>query len=680
MLLFAVPGTQQLVARQQLSLLVAVFGLWTVAAVRPGFEADERGDSAKFKTSDIAADTTPQPYYQNIYKDTPNADYEVPKEMPEDYKELERLLHTLSRQESAMHLNDDMGQTRVGKNGWCMFFAQGQTDLSKTTLTKKGAEDMKLRMDLLHMHYKGGEYNALDFITGFDGHGYIVDSHVQEVWVAPDRGALASTLIILAKAWSTRNLIDFVAEESSGGLQVYRSVPLPDIRVLPALRGPRMAWKKDGIEDYLLSFVKSLAKETWSSSNTLQLMLTEAAKDMASQIRRAEQGIIWWKPKLSDAVDVYANIHDVKQDLARTNVEVLIVAHADLASFMFAGLLGEPQSSKSETQAARAERLLSNVKKMARDEVWGLRETGIVKVKWQEMSPARPPFVPNPDDTRVSYPYFCELEDSTPAMVDANLENRAFGFYQTVPFDSAGFAGLELVSQVPAGSRWYGPYAMRKRKKKMEVKGHTLWSRWKDRLIYIVFDMGPTEESKGTWMTWSTPFGEEWKGFRNAEHISVEKLQSGHGLAIFLINGEIVEEEWELTDTQDVRFNRGSDCATFYDAWEKLDYLKYTKQEIDEMGKEVDDLAKELTLKWSRPPSVGAPPGTYDVPLDAMRGNETSTTKPIPDYAEPVFDDEVDEDPFPEGDSHSPDFQERTVNIPDHLEYEAEVDYATPEP
>jgi len=580
-------------------LLQLLLLLRLAAAVRPSFESDEQPTVSQ-KVADAVDVATPLP---------PDYQDPLPLSGPSQNIHIKRLNKKKVSTQAAPNLDDMLRELDeaspygeesakiAGRRQMCMFLAQGETDLSTGTLTAKGLAMVKQRMDILHTHYHAESFAWLDFITGMRCSMCMEPvAGVEEIWVAPDQGALATTLVVLAKAWVQRHLYELGGlSDMSMDYDVVQHAAFPVLRVVAHLRGPRVAWYKEGVEEHLRNLANALCNEYLPRNSAFRQQLQGAARVLAKQLREAEGHMTWWKKELTDVVEVYGNIHTIKRMLAWRDAKVLIIGHAELSTFMFAGKLvnpGEPSPTEPE--------LRENLQRMSRPRVWSLQDAGILKAEWTELSPAQPPFVRNPDRKEVSYPYFEHVETYIPKPIDNLLPSRGWGHFESVPFDHAGFVGLEVGSHLPDGAHWWGPFAMRKRK-----KGLAVWSRWKDRIIYLVAhqskDVVDASGNPPCWMTWLTPFGETLKGSRNIAHIQVEELDSQDGLRVLLLKGTKVEEEWELREMADTVRSRKGDNQRFYKAWKKLQRFRTGTAAAHQLAQEIDKFEAEV---WDRSPPL----------------------------------------------------------------------------
>mmetsp|Transcript_63725 Transcript_63725/g.151903 ORF Transcript_63725/g.151903 Transcript_63725/m.151903 type:complete len:838 (+) Transcript_63725:114-2627(+) len=532
-----------------------------------------------------------------------------------------------------------LGKTYVKKNNWLVFFAQGETDSSSTHLTSKGVKSVKKRMDLLHSKYTETTYDWLDYIAGPPTRRYNLRAGVNEIWVAPDAGAMATVLIMLTKAWVDRELtqgvmsmdrpmFDTMSKPIGGGrsVEVEAMIPFPTVRLVPEMRAPRLPQPRlpEGLEDYLKRIADSLVKEYIPTDlrGVFSIALSYVVESMTQQFRGQFGSLKWWKETLTDAAEVYDHIHTIKHMLAWKNQEVLLVGHRDLAAYMFQGLW---LSSAYQLKDELADETLMG---MSRKNLMTIAECGFMKVHWQELSPARPPIKPNPDDPFVSVPLFDKLDMYVPQPVAKEMPNIAQSPFTRVPFDQPGYVYQEGTKHLPKTAYWYGPFGLKKRKKKLNsVVGikKEVWSPFSDRLFYLSYVTQPREGTDPVaWFIWLTALGDRVKGVRNVDTMDMEKLTASdgtEGIGVFVLEGKKVVEEWELLMPDDAggeRLNEKRDIIGLYKAWESVTKVLNGTRYINEMTAALDANIARIEQKYKDSPSAAKAASTATSEMDKL--------------------------------------------------------------
>mmetsp|Transcript_68279 Transcript_68279/g.163852 ORF Transcript_68279/g.163852 Transcript_68279/m.163852 type:complete len:477 (+) Transcript_68279:92-1522(+) len=315
---------------------------------------------------------------------------------------------------------------------------------------------------------------------------------VARVWVAPTRSSMAQAMVAVCKAWSF---------DESG------EVHHPQWEVLPALRPKEPFTLRASVEDvetYLATLATKLGKSYFPGpdSEGSRTALSEAATQLAKSYGTfLSQGHLKSKGP-QNAVELFENIHTVKQALYDFSQKVLIVADVAFGNFMF--MPGLPRMDYGETDPQIA------ILRMLRENVMGFAEAGLMGAEWT-VSPYtdnQQHLLANPRTRAVTVPYLKHAVIDASMFTAEGLPNLNVKKGLTLPFDAQGYVEEEVSVRglLPSTAQW-SVFFLKKKKVKESA---TAISKWRERLFGVVFN--PSGSVPTGYITWSTPFGDRVKG------------------------------------------------------------------------------------------------------------------------------------------------------------------------
>mmetsp|Transcript_22904 Transcript_22904/g.42086 ORF Transcript_22904/g.42086 Transcript_22904/m.42086 type:complete len:472 (+) Transcript_22904:103-1518(+) len=407
-----------------------------------------------------------------------------------------------SVEHEAAEAQDRLKPDTIIEYGNSLYMAQGKSEDPDGPLTERGESDVLRRIEL----QKDPPYKTTHLA---------LFAKIEEVWVAPMRGSMATSMIAVAKAWSLL--------QSLGGQDLPEA--LPRFVVKRTLRNHHRIFAKDGLEklnEDIKAYLQSIATKYASSLLGSETALDGVVKDLtesyaAEALRSSSTGVDpqpWDYNLPTNVMEAYANAHALKLALGSEKKTVMLVSDRDYGTYLFMPLL--PAAGSEDMEASL---------KWGYREVLGLASASLLNALWARVSPCPPEYAPDETDPNFALPYFQTAEYGS-AAPDLPILDSAW----TVHLDDQKYIGMEVNEQgrMVNNAEWW-TFVMRKKKKHTFPGVKFLWTygRWHQRIIHIgVMRTGHIYDHKG-YISWSKLWGNLAKGYLPLLSMQAKLLDDG---------------------------------------------------------------------------------------------------------------------------------------------------------
>mmetsp|Transcript_65238 Transcript_65238/g.121614 ORF Transcript_65238/g.121614 Transcript_65238/m.121614 type:complete len:453 (+) Transcript_65238:115-1473(+) len=382
--------------------------------------------------------------------------------------------------------------TQWPKEGMAMYFTYGERyeGLVEKPLSEDGEKQVVDRIKLIHDQQYHSVWQTLE--------------QLHEVWVAPNRGAMATAIILLMA----------VHGSDSGDIMGEPLSPFPPVKVHRGLRtfgsmSVELTGETSDLRGYLTDVAERYGRRYFSNEHVMKQLVDEL---LDSYDRAASDTAGWTTNKPKGAPGVYRNVHTVKQSLHEVDGGVLMIGSASLAHYMF--MVHLPSGMREDGPWWQEE----NLKSMWRASVATLAPASGLRATWKEVTISSGSGVEAlPTDPTLSYPYFTQID-----FVADDTHHPVGGKTRGVPFDSRAFALDEARGLLPNHGNWYSVLATKKKWKWIK------WTKPKVRLITVSYAKGFGVRPQGH-ISWLDPWGEEVRGWVTIVAIQWEPVTDAHG-------------------------------------------------------------------------------------------------------------------------------------------------------
>eukprot|EP00403_Amphidinium_massartii_P006340 CAMPEP_0178383718 /NCGR_PEP_ID=MMETSP0689_2-20121128/7143_1 /TAXON_ID=160604 /ORGANISM="Amphidinium massartii, Strain CS-259" /LENGTH=489 /DNA_ID=CAMNT_0020003941 /DNA_START=43 /DNA_END=1509 /DNA_ORIENTATION=+ len=381
--------------------------------------------------------------------------------------------------------------------------------------------------------------DRLEFLKGSSPSTLEKLGSVDEVWVAPTRGAFETAILAVGLA---RKLQEDSKWSSSQSIAKFPSIVLKGF-----LRGMGPMAPTQKIKDYDLKW-PTMGRDVAAAARERSAELFDGDEKMFEPIAVSFMTMFntFRHPAPSCADHVFQNLHNLKVELYKARAKkVLIISDREIANYLFMSYL--PYVPEKEYQVVVPEELMRT---LVRERVQSLTEAAVVTAVWQsDPHTTGCDMAPGISNFCYTVPYLQQVEFS-----DTDLDvSEASPTLRTLPLDESSQIVREVEGTfAPRGAEW-SRFDFKKRKK-LASKPIERWSKWQERLWGVSHWQSELQQDTHIgFVSWATPFGNEARGFVASSDVSFGSARAvaggQKGLSILPMSSK-QGDLWELQGHQ----------------------------------------------------------------------------------------------------------------------------------